>query len=531
MPLPSPPGSQAFTRPSNATPSAAAALKFDDSQRAIIECPDKNIVANAAAGAGKTTTADGYARARPNAKFLYLCFGKANQLSAEARFGPNVECRTGHSLAYAAVGHKFKNQTSFNLKPRDFASQLRLPDVRMAAVILEILNQFFSSDNVNIVAAHIDVVADKWKLNANEYGPLLAHTKLAWSKMQQVGSGVSMTPDGYFKLWALSNPKLTKYTHIILDEAQDTNPVLYKIIEEQTHAHKLLIGDRHQSIFLFRGALNAMETFGASGATVLSMPKTWRFGPGIAQHANQVLSFFKDETVKIVGAGPASALRAENKRVVLSRTNAGLFDEAAAVMGKNVHWMGGIANYRVGDLLDSHFLKSGRRNDIRDAQMRGYSSWDQYVDEAEKTRDGKAKTLIKLNEQYGRDIPQLVRSFEDNALPTEAGARLVLATAHKGKGMEWDHVTLGDDFDVLDKAFDSLCLSPLEALNKEQAQEINLFYVAITRARHRLDMNKQSRDFLAQIDNRANELHELRAKAKPLQLNMETSSMLSPALA
>lgn len=65
-------------------------------------------------------------------------------------------------------------------------------------------------------------------------------------------SGVS-PHDAYLKMWALSEPKLSrKYSHIILDEAQDTNPVTAGVVANQRDISKLLIGDRHQSIYLFR---------------------------------------------------------------------------------------------------------------------------------------------------------------------------------------------------------------------------------------------------------------------------------------
>jgi F-box protein, helicase, 18 len=491
-------------------------IQYDDDQRAVIECEANVIVVGATAGSGKTATSIGFAEARLNEKFLYVCFGKANQMDAQARFGANsnVECRTTHSLAFGAVGHKYAaaNQVAFNWSARDFASQLRLSDIRSAAVQQSVLGQFFISTDATILPKHALDVADKWALEPNDIDQLVAQSRLAWSKMQQIGSGVCLPPDAYLKIWALSNPKLSKYSRIILDEAQDTNPVTAKIIGEQSHAKKLLIGDRHQSIFLFRGSMNAMETFAASGGTVLNMPKTWRFGPTIANHANELLAFFKNEDVKIIGAGPGSVRRQEKKRAFLSRTNAGLFEAAADVMGKNTHWMGGIEKYKIDTLHDSYLLKTGRRNEIRDATLRSFPSWKNYIDEVEKTRDTTGRMLINLNDKYGKDIPYLVNCFRTNALATEAGASLVLSTIHGAKGMEWDHVQLGEDFDCTGKAFDELMLNPTAPLSAEQVQEINLLYVGFTRARHQLDLNKDSKEFFQNIERYRGVLQEARAK-------------------
>lgn len=519
MTLPPPPGS--ISRAPAQAVAPRSSVKFDDDQMAVIECSSKNIVVEAKAGSGKTTTAEGYTAARKSSNFLYVCFGKKNQEEAKARFGPHVECRTGHSLAYEAVGYKFKDQITMKWYPRILATNMRLTDMRTAAILQGVLNQYFVSTDKALMPHHVEAVSKEWGLADSETGPLLVQAKLVWSKMQQVGSGVMMPPDAYVKIWALSKPKLTKYTHIILDEAQDTAPVFAQIIEEQTHAHKLLLGDRHQSIYLFRGAMNAMEEFAASGSTVLQMPKTWRFGPQIAHIANELLGFFKNEDTKIIGAGPGSARRPENKCVVLSRTNAGLYGEAAAVMGKNTHWVGGIEQYRVESLIESYLLKADRRHEIKDPNFKAYGSWQHYVDTVAKTRDGEGRMLIKLNETHGRDIPYLVKCFKANALATEAGASLVLTTGHKGKGMDWDHVKIGDDFACLIKALDVMKLSPLAPLSAAQAQEINLLYVVATRARHRLDLNTETKDFLRDIAMHRGSLQEARAKFAPHSTDSE----------
>lgn len=509
--MPAPPTS--FESNTHTTPGAAGlAPKLDDSQQAVVACDAKLIVAEAFAGAGKTTMAIAYAAARPRSKFLYLCFGKANQMDAKARFGVNTECRTGHSLAYGAIGYKFKDQVVFNWKVRDMAAQLNISNLRIAAVVQDVLGHFFSSVDRLPDKKHVAQASEKWNLLPVEFDLVMVTSKLAWSKMQVPGSGVSIPQDAYLKMWALTNPKLCAYTHIILDEAQDTNPVMAQVIAQQHHAVRLLIGDRHQSIFLFRGALNAMEEFAAGGAHVMKMPRTWRFGPAIAGVANELLGFFKGETTEIIGAGPGSPKRAEDKRAVLARTNAGLFGEAAAVMGRNTHWLGGIEQYKIDALHDSYLLKTGRRQEVRDAGIRNYSTWGQYVDESERTRDSESRMLIKLNDQYGKDIPYLVKSFRNNEHKTEAGAKLVLSTIHRAKGLDFDSVTIAEDFDCTGKALDELKLQPDTGLSAEMVQEINLLYVGLTRARHNLTLNKAVNEFLVRLPIHRHELQEIRSR-------------------
>lgn len=227
MPMPSlPPGSSLLTTGAAQPSNQRSRIKPDDHQRAIIECSDKVVVANAFAGSGKTTMAEFYAAARPTAQILYVVFGKANQLVAKARFGKNVDCRTGHSLAYEAIGHRFEGRNQIFLPPQDFARQLNMGDARKAAVVLDILNQWCVSSSATITADHLQEASVKWGFDEREFVAYKALARLAWSKVVSPGSIASVLPDFYLKMWALSRPKLSRYTHIILDEAQDTNPVM-----------------------------------------------------------------------------------------------------------------------------------------------------------------------------------------------------------------------------------------------------------------------------------------------------------------
>ena len=502
-----PPPPKTFSTPQAVV--ASTILRDDPHQDAVVACNDSLIVAEAFAGSGKTTMAIRYAAARPSSSILYICFGKANQLNAAARFSKNTECRTGHSLAYGAVGHKFKISKSW--KARDLASESNL-DNRMAGMVVDTLGKFFSSTQLTPSIEHVAEIADKWDLKPSELGAVLSQSKFIWSKLQMPSTGMSMPPDGYLKLWALSKPNLSKYSHIILDEAQDTNPVMIEVVQRQNHATRLIVGDRHQSIYLFRGAVNAMEQFAASGATVLKMPKSYRFGTEIAAKASAVLSFFKGEDTAIIGAGPSGAQQIGGKKAVLARTNAGVLEAAAEVLGRGTHWVGGIESYRIEMMLDSFLLKSNKHSQIRDPYFAKFQSWDEYVEQVESTKDAEGRMLISMNEKYGKDIPYLTTCFRQNALPTEAGAKLVLSTVHRAKGLDFDSVVIADDFDATGKALDEFRLLPNEPLSPGMAQEMNLLYVAITRAKQSLKLNAATADFMKKLPTYRNEIAELSAK-------------------
>ena len=121
---------------------------------------------------------------------------------------------------------------------------------------------------------------------------------------------------------------------------------------------------------------------------------------------------------------------------------------------------------------------------------------------------------MKLVDEYGKDTPLIVSQFKKNALPTESGARLVLGTGHKAKGLDFDHVKLGDDFTAIDDAISEMTTNPMAGLTPKTAQEINLIYVGLTRARHRVELNKPIQQFMNGFDAHKSTLQEMRGAHK-----------------
>jgi len=385
---------------------SGSSIRFDEYQEAIIRCNDHIVVAEAFAGAGKTTTAIGFTAARPKTKFLYVCFNRANANEARMRFAPHVDCKTGHSLAWSAVGRHYGKQiVQGGWRARQFQEEMSVLNVRIAAISQSILNSFFASADKKIEQNHALDTVKQMGATDQEIMKAMDFARLAWAKMQKPGESISIPHDAYLKIWSLNNPKLP-YDHIVLDEAQDTNPVMMEIIRQQK-SKLLLIGDRHQSIYGFRKANNAMELFEAMGARVLKMPRTWRFGQEIADIANAILSHFKGEETKIIGAGPSKIQKPKSPRAILSRTNAGLFKEAAESGGIGIYWVGGIEGYRVDLLLDAWSLKKNRRNEIASPSLRQYTSWSQLQEDAETTGDPESKLICRFIDTYGADTPDL----------------------------------------------------------------------------------------------------------------------------
>jgi hypothetical protein len=79
------------------------------------------------------------------------------------------------------------------------------------------------------------------------------------------------------------------------------------------------------------------------------------------------------------------------------------------------------------------------------------------------------RTFVQLVQQHGeRSLWKAVKSVESN----ETEADIILSTAHKSKGREWDSVRLAQDF----------LSSQLGPDSPTAEAEVRLFYVAMTRA-------------------------------------------------
>ena len=104
---------------------------------------------------------------------------------------------------------------------------------------------------------------------------------------------------------------------------------------------------------------------------------------------------------------------------------------------------------------------------------------------------------------FSRDIPKLIDEIKAKAQPNYLTATCIITTAHKSKGLELDQVVLADDFPdlVVTKIKNNESITQLAEVGFDiSAEEINLIYVAVTRAIKKLEINGSLNFFLSVID-------------------------------
>ena len=99
-------------------------------------------------------------------------------------------------------------------------------------------------------------------LHAQLAAHIVPFARKAWTDLQHPDDGaVRFDHDHYLKIWALTQPKINA-DFLLLDEAQDTNPVVEQIfLTQRGHAQLVMVGDSAQAIYDWRGARDVMTGF------------------------------------------------------------------------------------------------------------------------------------------------------------------------------------------------------------------------------------------------------------------------------
>ncbi|KAF1702946.1 UvrD-helicase domain-containing protein [Pseudoxanthomonas kaohsiungensis] len=482
-------------------------------QEAICGASGRIVKANAFAGTGKSSTLKHLARTFPGQRFLYIAFNKAIKEEAVATFPSNVKAMTGHGLAYASKGRLYgdvPNKLQGDLKPFHIlpilhsAGSLRSLPTEVVNLyggrVVETVKAYLVSSAAEPSLGHVSLGDSPAERKYMSAVGILADAKRVWADMCDLAGATPMLHDGYLKLYQLSEPTL-RYDAVLVDEAQDTNPVLQAIVEAQ-RTRIFLIGDTHQAIYSFRGAHNAMElmkcdeSFGLTGS--------FRFGPKLAEIANSILAL-KGESLALRGLG-ASTIEREidvdrEGHALVSRGNGALFRAAVKALDaeRPFAFVGPLSNYRHDLVVDTYNLMVG--DTVRDAFLRSFSTFNELAEYGESMNDREVKSRVKLAVEYGDRIPELVEAIATKSIPWTDGiqARLpanavTLTTAHKSKGLEFPNVVLSDDYmELID---DEGELWDYGAATASDIEEVNLQYVAVTRAQHAIQLSSGLRDYL-----------------------------------
>ncbi|RSM85316.1 ATP-dependent helicase [Streptomyces sp. WAC 01325] len=458
-----------------------ATAEQEAAQEAFAAGRDLALVAGA--GTGKTSTLVMMGSAS-RGQGLYVAFNKPIAAEARKRFGPNVRCRTSHSLAHQAVGRRFQGRLDASRHmplsrtarllglDRDLAvDKKRLRATTLARLVMEMVRRFCYSTDEQVAARHLGAVNgldDRGVQYLAEV--LLKRARWAWDDICSPEGELPFQHDHYLKMWALTRPRLHA-DFVLLDEAQDTNPVLEEIFLAQD-AQRVCVGDPAQQIYEWRHAKDIMSSFPGQR---MELTQSFRFGPAIAEVANRWLRA-ASSTMQLTGhaSGVSGLGQADVPDAVLCRGNADALAEVLRFLDQGVPVAlvgGGKPLLKIAQAAID--LQAGRRTSHHELFL--FSSWGEVQEYAEQdSAAADLKALVDLVDTYGPQ--QIIAAVQ--RMTSEDQARVVVSTVHKAKGREWQRVRIGNGFTPEAGEDAARGVHPAEA---------RLIYVAVTRARELLD--------------------------------------------
>lgn len=495
------------------------------------------------AGTGKTTTLVKYAERRQDLRFLYVAFNKSVAKEAERRFPRNVACKTVHALAFREIGFRYQNAKKLTNNMTPFSINQALSKGRggftKSKIVMRTISTFLASADEDINVTHVPDhhITNSHKvisISPSEKPRFVEDARSIWNEMKNVRSkskhAFYMTHDGYLKLWQLSRPCLSHtYDVIFIDEAQDCTPAILDIMLSQG-CGKILVGDPHQQIYTFKGAINALDT--VDHTHIFYLTQSFRFGPEIAYVGAAILKVTKnvqkilvggkqkgfvsdDNAVAIADSVRRGVSQSRGKAAILCRTNVTVFSEAVKVTDANpscrIHFVGGIQGLGLERTIDiwkimqdSQKLEYGQQYEakfIKDPFLRVFAkksdnpflALKQY---AEQTEDRELEAKLRIVEKYGKRLPQLVSRLKTCHEPDYLKADFIVGTVHKAKGMEFDTVMVTDDFVRIPASRHNLHFYRNFVIDEVPTDEWNLIYVAVTRAKSSLIISESIRRLL-----------------------------------
>lgn len=503
------------TESATAQPQATSTFAPTSEQSAALAlfAQGESMVIEAGAGTGKTSTLRLLAESTSR-RGQYIAFNKAIVDESSRKFPSNVACNTAHSLAFRSIGKRYSHRLKAGRISSDQIARIlhidpievnvggmerkRLAPGFLAGRVMQAVTRFCQSADEQPERRHFPYIegidlptADGRRTFANNdevASALLPTVRRAWADLQRTDGELRFGHDHYLKMWQLQAPRIDA-EFILFDEAQDANPVMAAIVAAQTHAQVVYVGDSQQAIYEFTGAVNALQNIDSDHRVFLS--QSFRFGPAVAEQANRVLDLLEAE-LRLTGTDsiPSTVGLIEREDAVLCRTNAAAMTTVldALAMGRRPHLVGGGKELAAFAKGARDLMESGHTSHPELACFDSWSSVQQYVEQD--PAGSELRLMVGLVDKFSVAV---ILSALDDMVP-EARADLIVSTAHKAKGREWDRVRLAADF-------------PTEQ-DKVGPAELRLVYVAVTRARLALDMNTVVALFEAPVDEADDDLDD-----------------------
>lgn len=485
-----------------------------------------NIIVEALAGTGKTSTIVETVRRNTGKKMGLLAFNKkiAQELVSRLENIPNVEVKTLNAMGFAAwrAGRSCTLDTQKQTKLlEDILKEKNLSlsyDEKRQVISIVDAARLHGLVPANHPKGGVGLMPDtqeNWlylcawtslDIKSPEDQIIFAKALLTYSISKGFAGYIDFTDQVYLPV--IFGANWPKYHILFVDEAQDLSPLNHKMARMIQAEQKIFVGDKNQSIYAFRGAMtdsmDLLEKAMANKAQTVHLPLsvTFRCGHAIVARQQSYVPEYMAHTTNPPGEvihWPTKEMWNEkddddmrwtvdhipDSAAILCRNNAPLITMALHILAK----------HRPVQILGRDFAETLKR-DIKKATGKDNLPIDQAILACRQYYNSQLKrnptnAQLQAVEDKTFCIQALAGSkaktrddlltildaiFSDEAKPNA----ITLATGHKSKGLEWPWV-MHLNPELIPSKYALKSGDP-----EELRQEYNLRYVLETRPSHTL---------------------------------------------
>ena len=510
--------------------------KYQQAIYDYIENETGNLVVEAAAGAGKTTTLVNCLKLIPEGMRVLMCaFNRdiVTELGKKTKGFENVEVRTLHGLGLAMlkrnyptinpVPNDFKYESYIKNNIRDYTSlNLRRMSTKEYFRYVDNIKKYVDYGRYYLCKTEkdLDFIEDRYDIETIKDEKRIALEVMEWGKTEI--EDIDYTDMVWFPHVLNLSPVGLLYDFIMVDECQDMNKAERGLVLmcRKPNTRLISVGDRNQMLYSFAGG--DPDSFNA----LMSIPNTKCLPLSISYRCPRNVVDFAKQLVPTIEANEANTIEgkvvydvslddAEDGDMILCRNNAPLVQvyNEFLKLGKKAY----IRGKDIGRNM-KNVIKSTKQERIN-ADCKEDGLFVRLYDDVFVTRNKimeksavDAKTamkspiidakldMIKALEVLSEGLTtteELMAKIDEIFPKRDRKDGIALSTVHKAKGLEARNVYI-------------VCrsLMPSKSAKKdwEIQQEHNLMYVAYTRAKEKLGFVDE-KDFqqydMTNLDNQA----------------------------
>lgn len=476
--------------------------QWSDEQKDIFahfERGQGNLIVDAVAGSGKTTTIIEGVRRAPERNPLVCAFNKKIADELNSRLSDSyATAKTLHSLGYGMIRRQWRGMPVAKdserqemltnvVTEKDTPRQIKRLVSLLHTKAREMCPLDYNEAVLQGLAMRFDYVPDDgWRQYDLDYVVTAAKRAIdhAATETPQRDIGIDYADMVFLPLaWNLTSKD---YDLVVVDEAQDMTMAQLEIAERVCNGRICIVGDRHQAIYGFRGADTASLDRLKRKLSALELPltTTYRCGTSIVERAQRLVPH-----IQAMQGAPAGQVvypteydrmmtEAAAGDFILSRINAPLVTVTLSLLrqGKRARMAGRDVGAGIMAILKRIKVFEGTPLDVALNRL----------DEWEKTTCSRLAAYGQLDLlARTRDQADMIRAFVANAdtaremldkmfwlfSDVKEADQIICSSVHKAKGLEADRVWL---------------LQESLYRRGETEEEKCIEYVAITRAKQTL---------------------------------------------